>query len=245
MLCLAVPASGLSQASPGSRAEILRRLIAEESSARIEMPFGGEGVELSDLGVINDAKLRKELQKNGTSIMTGRIVKITDFEFNSNSIDIELDGGGKAKKNIGSHVQISVGNNVPQAQQTGPATPAPKIRGSKISLVFQKKVPENLTADDLKLMLAPVLDFSKHTTGAGSIESLPPEFQEAVLAKEARIGMDEDTVLLAMGRPDRKSFQKVAGVEQEDWIYNGRGIKKTYVTFESSVVVRITINGQE
>jgi hypothetical protein len=71
-------------------------------------------------------------------------------------------------------------------------------------------------------MLAPVLDFSKHTTGAGSIESLPPEFQEAVLAKEARIGMDEDTVLLAMGRPDRKSFQKVAGVEQEDWIYNGR-----------------------
>src|SRR4029079_5321825 len=126
ILCLAVPASGFSQASPSSRAEILRRLIAEESSARIDLPFGGEGVELSDAGKINDAKLRKELQKNGTSIMTGRIVKITDFEFNSDSIDIELDGGGKAKKNLGSHVQISVGGGVPQTQQTGPSTPAPK-----------------------------------------------------------------------------------------------------------------------
>jgi len=207
------------------------------------MPFGGEGVEVSDFGKINDAKLRKELQKNGTSIMTGRIVKITDFEFNSNSIDIELDGGGKAKKNLGSHVQVSVGGAVPQVQQPTNA-PAPKIRGSKISLVFQKKVPENLTADDLKLLLAPILDFSKRTTGSGSIEALPPEFKEAVLAKEARIGMDEDTVLLAMGRPDSKSFQKVNGVEQEDWIYR-QGIKRTFVTFESSVVVKVTINGLE
>ena len=93
-------------------------------------------------------------------------------------------------------------------------------------------------------MLAPVLDFSRHTTGAGSIESLPPEFKEAVLAKEARIGMDEDTVLLAMGRPDSKSFQKVNGVEQEDWIYR-QGIKRTFVTFESSLVVKVTINGPE
>jgi hypothetical protein len=63
--------------------------------------------------------------------MTGRIVKITDFEFNSDSIDIELDGGGKAKKNLGSHVQISVGGGVPQAQQTGPHSRPPKFGARK------------------------------------------------------------------------------------------------------------------
>jgi len=239
ILFLAVPASVFAQASSGSRAEIYRALIAEESSARVDMPFGGEGVELTALGRINDEKLRKEIQKNGTSIPTGRIVRVTAIEFNSKSIDIELDGGGKAKKNLGGHVQVSVGGAGPQVQQPAP-TPTPKIRGSKITLTFGGKVPEELTSLQLKEFLAPVLDFSKHTITSTNVESLPAEFQEAVLAKQAVIGMDEDVVLLAMGRPDRKTSEKVDGVEQETWIFNGRGVKKTFVTFEKGVVVKIT-----
>jgi hypothetical protein len=52
--------------------------------------------------------------------------------------------------------------------------------------------------------------------------------------------MDEDVVLLAMGRPDRKTSEKVDGIEQETWIFNGRGVKKTFVTFEKSIVVKVT-----
>ena len=109
-----------------------------------------------------------------------------------------------------------------------------KAKGSKISLTFSNKVPPDLTFDQLKEFLAPVLDFTKKTIVSTNIESLPPEFKEAVLAKEAVIGMDQDTVLLAMGIPDRKTLEKVNGVEQEEWQYNGRGVKKTFVTFENT-----------
>jgi hypothetical protein len=239
LLFLAVPASIFAQASDESRAEILRKLIAEESSARVDMPFGGEGVQLTEQGNINDQKLQKEIQKNGTSVPAGRIVKVTAIEFNSKSIDIELDGGGKAKKGLGGgHIQLSAGGGGnTQVQTPAPSTAKPK--GSKISLMFEKKVPKDLTSNELKEFLAPVLDFSKRTITASNIESLPPEFQEAVLAKQAAIGMEEDVVLLAMGRPDRKTWDKVDGVEQETWIFNGRGVKKTFVTFEKSIVVKI------
>ena len=115
-----------------------------------------------------------------------------------------------------------------------------KANGSKVSLMFSNKVPSSLTFDQLQELLGPVLDFTKKTIVSTNIESLPPEFKEAVLAKEAVIGMDQDTVLLAMGIPDRKTLEKVNGIEQEEWQYNGRGVKKTFVTFENNLVVKVT-----
>jgi len=87
--------------------------------------------------------------------------------------------------------------------------------------------------------LSPVLDFTKRNLTSTGIELLPQEYQEAVLAKEARVGMDEDTVVLAMGRPNRKTMEVVDGVEQEQWQYNGRGLRKTFVVFEKSIVVKV------
>jgi hypothetical protein len=237
ILCLALPLCCLAQASNSSRAEILRGLIAEEGAARLDMPLGGEGVRLSSSGEIDQKALHKQLQKNGRSVQSGRIVKVTAIEFDSKSIDIELDGGGKEKKKFGGHVQVGIGGNSTSAPQ---APSAPKANGSKVSLRFAGKVPSDISLVRLKLLLAPVMDFTKQTTGATSVESLPPEFREAVLAKEARIGMDQDTVLLAMGRPNRRTSEKVDGVEQEEWQYDGRGVRKTFVTFENNVVVRVT-----
>ena len=236
VLCLALPVVGLAQASKTSQTEIIRKLLAEEAAARIDMPFGGEGVELSDQGKINESKLSKELQKNGRSIQAGRVVRVTNVEFGSKNIDIELDHGGKEKKHLSDHLQVSVGGaSTPGPQQSGPS----KVNGSKVSLTFSNKVPPNLTFDQLQQLLVSVLDFSKKTIVSTNIESLPPEFKEAVLAKEAVIGMDQDTVLLAMGVPDRKTLEKVNGVEQEEWQYNGRGVKKTFVTFENNIVVGV------
>jgi len=236
VLCLALPAFGLAQASKASETEIIRKLLAEEAAARVDMPLGGEGVEVSDHGEINESKLKKQIQKNGMSIQAGRVVRVTNVEFGSKNIDIELDHGGKEKKHLSDHLQVSVGGaSTPGPQQAS----APKANGSKISLTFSSKVPPNLTFDQLQQLLVPVLDFTKKTIVSTNIESLPPEFKEAVLAKEAVIGMDQDTVLLAMGVPDRKTLEKVNGVEQEEWQYNGRGVKKTFVTFENNIVVGV------
>ena len=237
LLCLFFPLHAFAQASPNSRAEILRKLIAEVAAARIDMPFGGEGVQLSDQGEVNQGKLLKQLQKKGKSVQTGRVVAVTHIDFSDKRIDIELDGGGKEKKGLGGHVQVSVGGTSPVPQN---APVAPKVLGSKISLIFGKKIPADLNSDQLKQMISPVLDFNKRTISNTSIESLPTEFKEAVQAKEARIGMDENTVLLALGRPDQKTTEKVDGVEQEVWRYDVLGRRKTFVTFEKSIVVKVT-----
>jgi hypothetical protein len=67
VLCLALPAVGLTQASKASETEIIRKLLAEEAAARVDMPLGGEGIEVSERGEINESKLKKEIQKNGMS----------------------------------------------------------------------------------------------------------------------------------------------------------------------------------
>jgi len=237
ILCLSMPLSCLAQASDAARSEIIRKLLAEEAAARIDLPFGGEGVRLSDSGEIDGQKLQKQIQKNGKSVVSGRIVRLTKIEFDSKSVAIELDGGGKEKKGLGGHVQVSAGGVSSPSPQTSTVS---KARGSKITISFASKVPSGLTSDQLKLILGPILDFTKQTLASSSIETLPPEFQEAVKAKEARIGMDEETVLLAMGRPNRRTSEKVDGVMQEKWQYDIVGNRRTFVTFEKSIVVKIT-----
>src|SRR5215471_1389169 len=132
MLCLSFPLAGLAQASQSAQVEIVRKLIAEEAAARVDMPFGSDGVQLTDSGIINDADLRKQIQKSGRSVETGRIVALTKIEFSDKSIDIELDGGGKDKKSFMDHVQVGIGGaplGTPQPQQPSNVK---KANGSKI-----------------------------------------------------------------------------------------------------------------
>src|SRR5262245_23664273 len=154
VLCLTVPVIGLAQASNTARADLIRGIYSEEASARVDMPFGGEGLQLNEQGQINESKLNKQLQKNGRSIQAGRVVRVTNIEFGSKNIDIELDNGGTEKKKLSDHIQVSVGGaSTPAPQQQ---SSAPKANGSKVTLSFSNKVPANLTSVQLKQMLAPV-----------------------------------------------------------------------------------------
>ena len=220
------------------RFSVLGTLIATEGAARIPMPLGKTGVELSANGVISKNKLEKELAENGQVILPGKVVSITAIEFSDKSIEFEIDGGGTKKKSVLSRIQIGVGGVSPQNQKQDNT---PDAKGSKITLVFPGKIPQDMTSEGLKTLLEPVLDFTKQSFLRTGIEALPPEFQDAVKAKEARVGMDSNTVLLALGPPNRRHTEKNAeGVSQEDWIYSGRGKRVTLVTFEKDVVVKIT-----
>jgi outer membrane protein assembly factor BamE (lipoprotein component of BamABCDE complex) len=84
-----------------------------------------------------------------------------------------------------------------------------------------------------------VLDFEKHTATENYADTLPPEVKQAVAAKKAIEGMDRDQVLLAMGRPLRKSRESKDGVDYEDWIYGQPPGRVTFVTFSGPKVVKI------
>jgi hypothetical protein len=230
------------QLSQDARFEILRTILAEQAAARIGFPFGNEGVELTDSGEINAAKLSKEIEKNGQSIEIGKIVALTDIKFDDRSIEIELDGGGKNKKGILERIQVGMGSGNRGIGRPVGSTDEEleKAKGSKITLRFADKISSALTPDELKKLLDPVLDFNKQNFMKTGIDSLPPEFREAVLAKEARIGMDRSTVLMALGRPHQRIREKVDGEPHEDWIYYQRGARTLFVTFNQDyVVVRI------
>ena len=235
LLCIGASLSLPAQISRDAKFEILRTVIAEQAAARIALPFGNDGVDIEDSGQVNKDKLSADIKKNGQSIETGKVVTITEISFDDNKIQIELDGGGKNKKGFLDRIEVGVGS------QTTPVTrdDVRKAKGSKIVLRFAKKVPADLTPDQLKQMLDPILDFNKHNFLKTGIDALPPEFQEAVKVKEARIGMDRSTVIMALGRPDKKVREKVEGIDTEDWIYFQRGLRAQFITFEKDVVMRI------
>ncbi len=225
---------GWAQIGRDARFDIIRTVLADQAAARIGLPFGTEGVDLTDAGRIDQQKLQREIQKNGQSVEAGKVVTVTDVSFDDNKIVIELDGGGKNKKSIFDRIQVGVGTDsstVPVQRDDKTA----KAKGSKIVLRFAKKVPPDLKPEQLRQLLDPVLDFNKHSFTKTGIDALPPEFQEAVKAKEARIGMDRSTVIMALGRPDKKFYEN--GSEQ--WMYAQRGLRRLFVTFENNIVVQV------
>ena len=239
LVILAMAGLAHAQLNQNARFSILGSLIASEGAARIPMPLGKTGVEMTSEGVINREKLQKELAENSQAILPGKVVSITGIEFNDKSIEFEIDGGGTKKKNILSNIQIGVGGA--SSKQDNPNNKTPDAKGSRITLQFSNKLPKDMSAEEIKDLLNPVLDFSKQSMAKTGIEALPPEFQEAVKLKEARVGMDQNTVLLSLGQPNRRIREKDAvGVELEDWIYTGRGRRSTIVTFDQDVVVRVT-----
>jgi hypothetical protein len=235
VLAFAVSSPASAQISRDARFEIIRTVLADQAASRIGMPFGTGGVELSDAGEMNNQKLEADIKKNGQSIEVGKVVTVTQISFDDNRIEVELDGGGKNKKSFFDRLEVGMGGSTTPVSRDDPK----KAKGSKVVLKFAGKVPPELTPDQLKELLSPVLDFNKRNFLKTGLESLPPEFQEAVKAKEPMIGMDRNTVVMAMGRPSNKVREKKDGVETEDWIYILRGLRTVFVTFENDVVVRI------
>jgi hypothetical protein len=235
LLSLVVTVPLWAQISRDSKFEILRTVMADQASARIAMPFGTNGVDVSEAGEVDKQKVEADIKKNGQSIEVGKVVTVTEISFADKQIEIELDGGGKNKKSFLDRLEVGVGTQTRPVSNDDPK----KAKGSKVVLKFADKIPPDLTPDQLKQLLSPVLDFEKRNFLKTGIDALPPEFQEAVKIKEARIGMDRSTVIMALGRPDKKVREKVDGIESEDWIYFQRGLRAQFVTFENDVVVRI------
>jgi hypothetical protein len=243
MFCLLIADPLRAQVSQQARFEIQRTVLAEKVAARIAMPFGGDGIELTDSGTINEKKRAEQIEENGQSIETGKIVTITQISFDSKSIEIELDGGGKNKKSFLEHIQVGMGGGGGSVGRPVGNTDEElkKAKGSKIVLKFAGKVPSDLTPEQLRQLLSVALDFNKQNFMKTGVDALPAEFREAVLAKEARIGMDRNTVLMAMGSPDQRVREKDStGANNEDWIYYGRGVRTTFVKFnEDNVVISV------
>jgi len=224
---------------PRSRLEIVRYVHGEFARARKPIPSGKDGFRFEPGKPLDDLALRRALGKGGSAANPGDNVQITDLRFKASQIEVDINGGGKRKKRFRDRIQISVGTAMPAGKVSGGPEGYQGIGGTLI-LDFHRPLPD-ITPDELKEYLSPLLDFSKQRSATVNwVETLPPEFQEAIKDRRAVVGMDREMVTAAMGRPERKVREKDAeGMELEDWIYGTPPGKTVFVTFVGDKVIRV------
>ncbi len=186
---------------------------------------------------INAKDLRQALMR-GAAANPGDHVQISSIEFRSHEIVVAINGGTKKHFNWRQHVQISMGPMGPPV--TTPEPSGPTQMGALLILDYGRAVPD-LSPDELKHDLSPFLDFSsQHSSAVNWVETLPPQFQQAIKEHTAIIGMNHDMVLAAMGRPDKKvrEFDE-DGNQTEDWIYGHPPSKTVLVTFSGEKVIHV------
>jgi hypothetical protein len=241
---LANPSSA--RITPETRMLLIRDLTAEHCFARHIFPMGTKGLQIRHGVVIpNDAQLAQLVSENGLAAKPGDRVVISNVVIQDKAIVLEINGGPKKHEKWYQHVQIGVG---PAMGTPGGAPKSLEAKGSVVTLDFDKYVPE-LTGEQVRAMLAPVLDFTALNQAEAYEKTLPPKVQDAIKNHQVLVGMDRDMVIYAKGRPPRKIRDKdETGQTYEEWIYGTPPEEVDFVRFQGNVVSRLeimTVDGQK
>jgi len=143
------------------------------------------------------------------------------------------------------HIQIQGANGgVP----VGPSSdPQNNPHGSFVDLCFDHHVPE-LTAQQVRDLLAPVLDFHAKSKQEAYLDSVPPKVKEAIQNHHVLVGMNQEMVVYAKGRPPKKVRERDGETEYEEWIYGeppGRGLRALYRRRSSSGCRTMKVGGEK
>ena len=212
------------------------------------LPAGKKGYKVPVGKPIDDKNLQTALRFQGIAARPGDTVQITSIEFHPKEIVIQVNGGGHKKFNLARALADRSwrGCNAHRRPQLRlPANPPPggglqPGMGAELILEYGRSVPD-MSAEDLMHDLNYFLDFSKeHSAAVDWVESLPPQFKQAIKDHTAVEGMDHEMVLASLGRPDHKVRETKPGGEQtEDWIYGTPPAKTLFVTFSGDRVVKV------
>jgi hypothetical protein len=216
------------------RVELLRGLNSEYATVKAPLPRSKKPLEFNSDGTYDWQKWLQVGKEMGPAARVGDLVQITHVTIEKDNILFQINNGLKNQGSWKDHVQIGVGGGMAPLSRSDANAPG----GTNIVLKFPGEIVE-ITSADVKKMLAPVLDFEKHSATENYADTLPPETKQAIAEKKAIEGMDRDQVLLAMGRPLRKSRENKDGVDYEDWIYGQPPGRVTFVTFSGPKVVKI------
>jgi hypothetical protein len=229
---------------PDMKVQIIRYIDGEFGKAAVALPGKTNGFTLAVGKPINDQAYRDALRLQGTAIGPGDPVQVTRVDFLANKIILQLNGGAKKKFHLMDHMQVGLGGDPDPGDiappRDGSATHKGEGMGAVIVLDYGKPLPD-VSPNDIKAELTPLIDFSKqHSAAVNWVETLPPAFQDAIRDHKALPGMDQQTVIAAIGRPDKKVREtNPDGIETEDWIYGNPPAKTVFVTFIGDKVQKV------
>jgi len=223
-----------------TRLYVIRGLQSEIAFARKPFPLGTRGITLHEDGTTTPAagQLAQEAVI-GVAVRPGDRVTITNIRIAKDFILFELNGGPKKKKKWYDHIDVGMAG-VPTVTQTPQQTPD-NPRGTLLILAFKGFVPE-IAPEALKEMLYPVLDFNSKSATEAYLDTIPPKAKEAIQNHQVLVGMDQDMVIYAKGRPLRKIRETdERGKPYEEWLYGEPPQDVEFVRFSGSEVVQLKI----
>ncbi|HKT46003.1 MAG TPA: hypothetical protein VJP87_00630 [Candidatus Acidoferrales bacterium] len=224
--------------------QLIRYVSGEFARALKELPAGKDGFIVNVGQPISDEQLQRAVATHGTAVHSGDNVQITKLDFRDKEIIVDLNGGGRGKKRWRDRIHLDVGGlptmtSTTTQQESGPPGMQPG-QGSTVYLAFSKSVPD-LSPDELKQLLSPLLDFRKQRSASVQwFDTLPPDIKKAITDRKPVVGMDREMVVAAVGKPDHKVRERDAeGNDIEDWIYGQPPSKTVFVRFTGDRVTSI------
>ena len=214
--------------------ELVRGLNAEFAKVKAYIPRSKKPLDYNANGTWDKKEWLDAGNKLGPAARVGDTVQITKVTLENDRILLEINGGIKSGGHWYDHVQVGMGTTTSPISN-GPGT---GTLGTNIAILFHKPL-EPIKSDEVKKLLAPILDFEKRSVTQVYSDTLPPEIKKAIAAKRAEVGMDREQVVLALGKPLRKTRETVDDVETEDWIYGQPPGKITFVTFNGNKCVKV------
>jgi hypothetical protein len=233
--------AGDKKLSDDERVEILRGLLSEYATVKAYLPRSPKPLPIDTNGVWDKAIWEQAGKTFGPAARLGDQVQVTKVTIEDEKILFEINHGMKGPRGSWrDHVQIGMAGPIGGGvSQTDPNRSTSAPSGTSLVLLFGRAVPP-LKADEIKKMLATVLQFDTATATENYVETLPEPIQNAIKANKVIVGMDRDQVILALGKPrHRERNVDKDGTETEDWIYGDPPGKISFITFANSKVIRI------
>jgi len=219
-----------------TRMDLIRLVNAELVYVRSPFPMGKDGLKLRD-GVVSPSgpELAQMMAMWGPAAKNGDAVRITNVIFKDNMVHVEINGGPVKKTKWYQRISVGgAGGETPIA----PSDPNANARGSFVNVYFDPYIPE-MTGQEFKQALRPVLDFDSKSPEEAYLETIPPKAKEAIQNHQVLVGMNREMVTYAKGRPPKKVREREEDTEYEEWIYGEPPQDVQFVRFVGDEVVKL------
>ncbi len=224
------------EASDKAKTALGKALLGKDVKALLDMPAYKDGIDLyvypkgekrlDDRG-IDLKELSKYLKDKGVGVERDEWATITDVKFDSDRVEIHLGGGGEGR---------AASKN---AEENGAGFK--RAGGSRINFRYGRDLTDaDIQLDKFLPLLERVLDMGKLHQNM-EVQGLPPEFQEAIRAKDVVQGMTYQMVLLSAGEPDQKKVEDTNDDSlHETWYYLREG-HRWVVKFLNGKVAKVQV----
>jgi hypothetical protein len=245
VLMLMIPALAVAEdtkLSEVQRQQIIRVFLAERPFVHRAFPRGKAGIRIEGNKITpSEAEMSRMVAEFGPAAKPGERAQITAVHFVRGGVVFEINGGPVKRKKWSDRISVGISGVDPsQAKQQLPAGDGVNTNsnGSFVFLAI-KEDARSLTPDQIKDLLAPILDFKAMSVAEAYQKTLPPVLAEAVKNQHALVGMDKEMVTYAMGRPPRRLRETKDGQDIEEWIYGAPPQDVEFIRFVGEKVVSI------